>query len=82
LDNYGEPVDSFNPYSVVTRAQFGTVLSRAIWGDYYNGGTPYYQNHLDALNSIHIMNDILDPYMLELRGYVMIMLLRANELVE
>jgi len=82
LDSEWNPVENFDPYGVVTRAQFGTVLSRAIWGDYYNGWNPYYEDHLDALNSISVMNNISDPWMLELRWYVMLMLLRANQIIE
>jgi hypothetical protein len=32
----GVHVSSFAPEEEVTRAQFGTVLSRALWGDKYN----------------------------------------------
>ena len=27
----------------VTRGEFGTTLSRALWGDKYNGATPFYK---------------------------------------
>lgn len=81
LDDQGNPANNFYPGDVVTRAQFGTVLSRAIWGDYYNGWNPYYEDHLDALNVIEIMNNISDPWMLELRWYVMLMLFRADNLL-
>ena len=82
LDNNGNPMQSFYPLDMVTRAQFATVLSRAIWGNYYNGWSPYYEDHLDALNTISVMNNISDPWMLELRWYVMLMLLRANQIIE
>jgi len=60
-------MQSFYPLDMVTRAQFATVLSRAIWGDYYNGGDPYYNYHLDALHDVEIINNISEPMMLELR---------------
>jgi hypothetical protein len=64
----------------VTRAEFGTVLSRALYGTKYEWWTPYYINHLLALKAAGIMNNILDPeHMLELRGYVMLMLMRAEK---
>ena len=82
LDGFWNPADSFRPDDLVTRAQFGTVLSRAIWGNYYNGWTPYYADPLDVLSIVEIMNNISDPYMFELRWYVMLMLLRANQLLQ
>jgi hypothetical protein len=42
----------FKPKASVTRAEFGTTLSRALYGDLYNGGTPYYYTaHLAALKN-------------------------------
>lgn len=79
LDSQGSPVDKFNPYDIVNRAQFGTVLSRAIWWDYYNGWDPFYNYHLDALNDMEIMNNISAPWEYELRWYVMLMLYRAHQ---
>lgn len=73
----GVGISAFNPNGVVTRAQFGTVLSRALYGDTYNGGDPYYVNHLNALKAAGIMNKIDNPNMPEVRGYVMLMMQRA-----
>ena len=75
----GQGITAFNPNGVVTRAQFGTVLSRALWGDENNGGDPYYVNHLKALKDAGIMNNISNPNATEVRGYVMLMLQRADE---
>jgi hypothetical protein len=33
----GQGITVFNPDGEVTRAEFGTVLSRALYGDTYNG---------------------------------------------
>jgi hypothetical protein len=79
LDNDWNPKSSFSPNSLVTRAQFGTVLSRAIWWSNYNGWDPYYKDHLDALKSVDIMTKIEKPYSLELRWWVMLMLLRTDQ---
>jgi len=75
----GVGIDSFNPNGLVTRAQFGTVLSRALYGDVYNDGNPYYVNHLNALKDAGIMNYIDNPNQNEIRGYVMLMMQRADE---
>ena len=75
----GQGITAFNPNGVVTRAQFGTVLSRALWGDTYNDGDPYYADHLQALKDAGIMNNISNPNAVEVRGYVMLMLQRADE---
>jgi hypothetical protein len=75
----GVGITAFNPNGVVTRAQFGTVLSRALYGDIYNDGDPYYVNHLNALKNAGIMNNISNPNATEVRGYVMLMMQRADE---
>ncbi len=75
----GVGIDSFRPFDTVTRAEFGTVLSRAIWGDANNGSDPYYTAHLNALKDEGIMTNISNPNMKEVRGYVMLMMQRADE---
>jgi hypothetical protein len=45
----GIDMEYFQPLLVVTRAQFGTILSRLLYETTYNGGTPYYAKHLQAL---------------------------------
>ncbi len=67
----------FNPADEITRAQFGTILSRLIWRTKYDGGSPYYTLHLNALKRAEIMTQISTPTMKELRGYVMLMLQRT-----
>ncbi len=73
----GVGITAFNPNGVVTRAQFGTVLSRVLYGDMYDGGDPYYADHLAALQEAGIMTNISNPNAPEVRGYVMLMLQRA-----
>ena len=77
-DSNGKTVKStFNPNAEVDRAQFGTILSRLLYGDKYNGGKTYYTNHLDALKNAWVMSKIDTPTQKELRGYVMLMMMRA-----
>lgn len=78
------PDDIFNPNDSVDRAQFGTILSRLIYGDVYNiyegEETIYkrYEKHLQALNNDGIMHKIDDPSMLEKRARVLLMLHRTS----
>ena len=68
-------IDNFRPYDTVTRAEFGTALSRMLfnikdWKD------KYYSTHLSKLKQEWIItND--DPTLKELRWYVMLMLMRS-----
>lgn len=73
------PGTTFNPNAIVTRAQFGTMLSRLLYGNTYNGvakWSDYYSPHLKALQKNAIMNNISKPRNSELRGNVMIMMQR------
>ena len=84
LASDGTPNIHFYPEVEVTRAQFGTVLSRALRGDKYNDNTAenYFTEHLEALNNIWIMKNISDPLNLELRWYVMLMMMRTSETIK
>ena len=76
----GQGITAFRPYDTISRAEFGTALSRVLWGDQYEGGTPYYAKHLDALKAAGIMTQIDNPENRdEIRGYVMLMLMRSEE---
>ena len=75
----GQWVTSFKPTNYVTRAEFWTILSRALWWDEYEWWSTYYENHLKALKSEWIMNKIDSPMDKEVRGYVMLMLMRSYE---
>lgn len=80
LNTNGTPDHEFNPEAIVTRAQFGTILSRVIRWSQYNGGDPFYAPHLLALKNASIMTQISNPTSInEIRGYVMIMMKRAYE---
>jgi hypothetical protein len=75
----GVGIQQFNPEGIMTRAEFGTVLSRTLrWATYNQEGDNYYKQHLQQLQNIWIMNDISQPYAQELRGWVMLMLMRTG----
>ena len=73
-------ITKFRPYDNVTRAEFGTILSRLLWWDEYNWWNPYYKKHLNQLNIRWIMTNINNPQWIELRWNVMVMLKRSQEL--
>lgn len=82
--NWINPQKSFNPNTIVTRAQFWTILSRLIFGETYNiplgeWDEFYYVKHLKALKDNWIMKMIEDPKMPEIRWWVMLMLQRTYE---
>ena len=74
----GQWITSFKPKDYVTRAEFWTVLSRALWWDKNEWWSTYYENHLKALKSVWIMNKINTPMNKEIRWYVMLMLMRST----
>jgi hypothetical protein len=77
----GQGITSFRPYDLIPRSEFGTALSRTLWGDKYNTTeTPYYAKHLNALKAAGIMTQIENAESrLEIRGYVMLMLMRSDD---
>ena len=71
--------NNFRPDDEVTRAEFATALSRMLYNtsDWeYKSTAQYYTNHLKKLKEEWIITKD-DPKMKELRGYVMIMLMRS-----
>ena len=76
----GSPMNQFTPNGVVTRADFATVLSRALWGNTYNGWITYYSDHIQALKDAWILTNTENPMRTkELRGWVMLMMMRAKK---
>lgn len=69
----------FNPNGVLSRAEYGTILSRVLFGDTYNGGNPFYAAHLNALNQAGLMNDLSNPERAIMRGDAFLLLYRASE---
>ena len=69
------PNNNFRPNDLVTRAEFATALSRMLYST-PDGKDKYYSTHLAKLMEEKIItNDT--PNLQELRGYVMIMLMRS-----
>ena len=78
IESDGFPLAEFNPNGTVSRAEFGTALSRVLWGDKYNqAGEIWYEKHLNALKTAGIMHELI-PGLQELRGWIMLMLMRAE----
>ena len=83
------PKKSFDPTKYVTRAEFGTTLSRLIYEGKYNLASEaentypgaWYSKHLQALKDAEIMNEIGGdrPQHIELRWYVMLMVMRYGK---
>lgn len=74
----GTPTEKFNPNEIVTRAVFGTALSRLLYGNIFNWWTPYYINHLNALKEASIVSRTT-PDVKEIRWYAVLMLMRAEK---
>jgi len=74
-------INNFYPNNTVTRAEFATTLSRALYGDTYDWGDVYYEEHLKALKSDDIISNTTTPLAPEIRGYVWMMLQRADDKV-
>ena len=71
--------NNFRPDDEVTRAEFATALSRMLYktSDWeYKSTSKYYIRHIEKLMKEWIITKD-DPNMKELRGYVMIMLMRS-----
>jgi len=75
----GVDITKFNPYKIVSRAEFATVLSRALRWAKYNGGVPFYTKHLQALKDKEIMTKIENPEQQELRAWTMLILMRIRK---
>jgi len=74
---------NFKPNDFVSRAEFGTVLSRLIFDGKYNTSDHihWYDKHLQAMQAIAIINDINKPTVKELRGYILLMLQRSDQYI-
>lgn len=68
-------ISNFRPYESVTRAQFGSALSRMLYW-IADGSPDYYSTHLNRLNAEWIMKNP-DPKKKESRWNVMLMLMRS-----
>ena len=70
-------IEEFRPFDLVTRAEFVTALSRLLFW-LADWEWLYYETHMQKLLDEKIIT-VADPDMKELRGYVMIMLMRSAE---
>jgi len=78
IDANGNALEKFNPHALVSRAEFGTVLSRVLFGAKYNqDGEKWYEKHLNALKEAKVLNNTT-PTLQELRGWVMLMMMRTQ----
>jgi hypothetical protein len=57
----------FSSSQPATRAVFGTLLSRALWGELNDGAVPYYAAHLNALQHEGLLTSISNPMAEEIR---------------
>jgi hypothetical protein len=77
------PKPKFDPNQYVDRAQFGTIFSRLIYGEKNNVNkgekVKRYEKHLKALNKDKIMTKIQDPFMKELKWWIILMFHRASD---
>jgi len=75
------PNNKFRPNDEVSRAEFVTALSRLLYSTLdgkYESTPKYYINHMERLVKEWVITKD-NPKMKELRGYVMIMLMRSAE---
>lgn len=76
---HGDGNDKFLPAGYVTRGDFATVLSRALFGEQFShGGPDYYSDHIKTLKDLQIFKDT-NPKIKELRWNAMLMLMRAQK---
>ena len=71
-------IEKFRPFDLVTRAEFGTALSRMLYGLADWEWDSWYKTHLDKLMEEKIIT-VDTPDLQELRWYVMIMLMRSAQ---
>ena len=76
--------NEFLPNDIVSRAEFGTVVSRVLWWNTFNVVhtplTPYYKLHLNQLKNNNIMTQINKPLTVkELRKRVWLVFKRVSE---
>ena len=70
---------SFRPNETISKAEVGVLLSRILRGQRYAGeGLNRYQGHLKALEDALIIDPIPNPLVPELRGNVMLMLMKIQ----
>jgi len=74
----GTPLALFRPNDRVIRSEFGTALSKIMFGTQYNeGGKTYYERHVEVLKNNGTIKNTT-PNMKELRKRAFVMLYRTQ----
>jgi hypothetical protein len=75
-------ITKFRPYDNITRWEVATAISRILWWAMYDWWKPYYVNHINALKNAWVLSNTSNPKMNELRWNVMVMIMKANDILK
>ena len=75
-------ITQFRPYDKITKAEVSTAISRILWWTQYDWWTPFYTNHVYALENAWVLSDRNNINSNELRWNVMTMLMKANNILK
>ena len=78
-----KPINDFMPKKFVSRAEFGTILSRILWwnrNEESENSSKYYVQHLNSLKWWTILSNI-NPNLKERRSYAVLMIYRAAKIL-
>ncbi|MEI6118145.1 MAG: hypothetical protein WCP92_02620 [bacterium] len=72
----GQGITKFRPGDSLTRAEFVTLLARALYGTTYNDSAPYYAKSMAKLFADGVIKNT-DPSLIEIKAYLLTMLMRS-----
>ena len=75
-------ISQFRPYDKITKAEVATAVSRILWWNQYDWWTPFYINHVYALENAWVLSNSSNINSNELRWNVMTILMRANDILK
>jgi hypothetical protein len=76
------PKEQFNPNDTITLAEVATIISRLLRDNTYKGSEQWrYHSHLLALQKADIISRNVDPMKQELRGNVLLILMKSYTLL-
>ena len=75
-------ITKFRPFDKITKWEVATAVSRIIRWDKYNWWEPFYVNHINALIQEWVIDNTGNVNENELRWNVMLMLMKANEVIK
>jgi len=75
-------ITQFRPYDKITKAEVATAVSRILRWSQYDWWTPFYVNHVNALENAWVLTDSYNINSNELRWNVMTILMKANNILE